>query len=81
MDPIKATIILFAGNFAPMGWAFCEGQLINKQAAEPLFAILGNTYGGDGIKTFALPNLKEAEKQLGGVRYIIAVDGIFPSHN
>jgi microcystin-dependent protein len=51
-------IILFAGNFAPMGWQLCEGQLLAISTNEALFAILGTTYGGDGINTFALPDLR-----------------------
>lgn len=47
---------LFAGNFAPRNWAFCHGQLIAIRQNTALFSILGTTYGGDGINTFALPN-------------------------
>jgi microcystin-dependent protein len=49
---------LFAGNFAPRGWAFCDGSLINIQQNSALFAILGTTYGGNGQTTFALPDLR-----------------------
>ena len=52
-------IRLFAGNYAPQGWALCQGQLLNTQQYQALFAILGTTYGGDGITTFALPDLRE----------------------
>jgi microcystin-dependent protein len=51
-------IILFAGNFAPQGWAFCNGQLIPVQQNQALFSIIGIIYGGDGVKNFALPNLQ-----------------------
>jgi microcystin-dependent protein len=50
-------IRMFAGNFAPVGWALCNGQLMSISQNAALFAILGTTYGGDGISTFGLPNL------------------------
>jgi len=49
---------MFAGNFAPAGWAFCAGQLIAISENEALFALIGTTYGGDGQSTFALPDLR-----------------------
>ncbi|MBK8557198.1 MAG: tail fiber protein [Lewinellaceae bacterium] len=49
---------MFAGNFAPRGWAFCEGQLLSIASNTALFSILGTTYGGDGRTTFALPDLR-----------------------
>jgi microcystin-dependent protein len=51
-------IRLFAGNFAPRGWAFCDGQLLAVSSNAALFSILGTTYGGDGRTTFALPDLR-----------------------
>jgi microcystin-dependent protein len=51
-------IILFAGNFAPQGWAFCDGQLLPIAQYDALFTLLGTTYGGDGQETFALPDLR-----------------------
>ena len=51
-------IMLFGGSFAPAGWAFCNGQLIAISQNTALFALLGTTYGGDGVTTFALPNLQ-----------------------
>jgi microcystin-dependent protein len=81
VEPFIAEITIFAGNFAPRNWAFCEGQLIPISQNQTLFALLGDTYGGDGRTTFALPNLKDAEKSLNGARYIIALQGIFPSRN
>jgi len=51
-------IRMFGGNFAPAGWAFCNGQLIAISQNEALFALVGTIYGGDGISTFALPNLQ-----------------------
>lgn len=58
MNPFIGQIMLFAGNFAPRGWAFCEGQLLQINQYSALFSILGTTYGGDGRTTFALPDLK-----------------------
>ena len=49
---------MFAGNFAPAGWMFCEGQLLPISENEVLFTLIGTTYGGDGQSTFALPDLR-----------------------
>lgn len=57
-DPLLGSVSLFAGNFAPRGWALCEGQLLSIAANNALFSILGTTYGGDGIANFALPDLR-----------------------
>jgi microcystin-dependent protein len=51
-------ITMFAGNFAPAGWAFCQGQILPISSYDALFSILGTTYGGDGRTTFALPDLR-----------------------
>lgn len=58
MDEYIGIVKLFAGNFAPRGWLFCDGSLLRISSNSALFSILGTTYGGDGITTFALPNLK-----------------------
>jgi microcystin-dependent protein len=58
MEPFIAEIKLFAGNFAPVGWAFCEGQILSIQEHVALFSLLGTTYGGDGRTTFGLPDLR-----------------------
>lgn len=58
MDPFLGEIIMFGGNFAPRGWAMCDGQLLPINANQALFSILGTTYGGDGRTTFALPDLR-----------------------
>jgi microcystin-dependent protein len=58
MDPFLGQIMMFAGNFAPRGWAFCDGQLLPISQNTALFSILGTTYGGDGRTTFALPDLR-----------------------
>ena len=58
MPPYVGEIRLFAGNFAPAGWAFCDGQLLPISENETLFQLIGTTYGGDGQNTFALPDLR-----------------------
>ena len=58
MDPIIGQICLFAGNFAPKGWAICDGSLLSIAQNSALFAILGTQYGGNGQTTFALPDLR-----------------------
>jgi len=57
-EPFVGEIRMFGGNFAPVGWAFCDGQLIPISQNDVLFTIIGTTYGGDGQETFALPNLQ-----------------------
>ena len=57
-SPFIGEIILFAGNFAPRNWAFCNGQLLSISQNTALFSILGTTYGGNGQTTFALPDLR-----------------------
>ena len=57
MDEFIGIIKIFGGNFAPVGWALCQGQLLPIQQNTALFSILGTTYGGDGRTTFGLPNL------------------------
>lgn len=57
-EPFIASVILFAGNFAPRGWAFCAGQIFSIQQNAALFSLLGTTYGGNGQTTFALPDLR-----------------------
>ena len=58
MEAFIGSIILFAGNFAPRGWEMCDGRLLSIMENTALFSILGTTYGGDGITTFALPDLR-----------------------
>jgi microcystin-dependent protein len=57
-NPYIGEIRMFAGNFAPAGWAFCSGQLMPISENDTLFNLIGTTYGGDGQETFALPNLQ-----------------------
>ncbi|HVF57343.1 MAG TPA: tail fiber protein [Pyrinomonadaceae bacterium] len=57
-EPFIAQIVMFGGNFAPRGWALCNGQIISIAQQTALFSILGTTYGGNGQTTFALPDLR-----------------------
>jgi microcystin-dependent protein len=57
-QPMMGEIRMFAGNYAPKGWAFCDGQILSISQNTSLYAILGTTYGGNGIVTFALPDLR-----------------------
>ena len=75
MDFYLGGIILFAGNFAPINWMLCEGQLLPISQYTALFSVVGTTYGGDGMKTFALPKLTAP---VTGLNYIIAINGIYP---
>jgi microcystin-dependent protein len=58
MEPLMAEIKMFAGNYAPQGWFFCDGSLLPINQYSALFALLGTTYGGDGVQTFQLPDLR-----------------------
>jgi microcystin-dependent protein len=82
VNPLLGEIRMFAGNFAPKGWALCEGQLLPIREYTALFSIFGTAYGGDGTQTFALPNLKSKAPLHGehGV-FIIALEGVYPSRN
>jgi microcystin-dependent protein len=86
----------FAGNFAPAGWAFCDGQLLQVSANLALFSILGTTYGGDGRTTFGLPDARgraiihegngpglsnRSLGQTGGQETVTLSGGQMPSHN
>jgi microcystin-dependent protein len=57
-QPFIGEIRMFAGNFAPAGWSFCDGQLMPISQNDAMFVLIGTTYGGDGESTFALPNLQ-----------------------
>lgn len=57
-EPFVGEIRMFAGNFAPRGWAFCDGQLLSVSQNDALFSLLGTIYGGDGRTTFGLPDLR-----------------------
>lgn len=74
-QPYVGEIKMFAGNFAPAGWMFCEGQLLPISENETLFQLIGTTYGGDGESTFALPDLRGRIPIHQGNGYILAETG------
>lgn len=74
-DPYIGEIRMFAGNFAPAGWMFCEGQLLPISENEALFNLIGTTYGGDGQSTFALPDLRGRIPIHNGNGFILAETG------
>jgi len=96
MDPYLGEIRLFAGNYAPEGWALCNGQLVSVSEYQALFALIGTTYGGNGQSTFGLPNLKGAvvvgsgtgpnlptyvAGQQGGLNNVTPTVGEIPAHS
>lgn len=74
-QPYVGEIRMFAGNFAPAGWMFCEGQLLPISENETLFQLIGTTYGGDGQSTFALPDLRGRVPIHMGSGFILAETG------
>ena len=74
-QPYVGEIRMFAGNFAPAGWMFCEGQLVPISENETLFQLIGTTYGGDGESTFALPDLRGRVPIHQGNGFILAESG------
>jgi microcystin-dependent protein len=74
-QPYIGEIKMFAGNFAPAGWMFCEGQLLPISENETLFNLIGTTYGGDGESTFALPDLRGRIPIHQGNGYVLAETG------
>jgi microcystin-dependent protein len=95
-EPYIGSIVMFAGNFAPRGWAFCAGQLLSIQQNTALFSILGTTYGGDGRVTFGLPDLRARGPvgtgqgpgltdiqlgQLAGTENVTLLTSNLPAHN
>jgi microcystin-dependent protein len=74
-QPYVGEIRMFAGNFAPAGWMFCEGQLLPISENETLFNLIGTTYGGDGQSTFALPDLRGRLPIHQGNGFILAQTG------
>ena len=94
-SPFVAEIRIFAGNFAPVGWATCDGQLMPIRQNTALFSLLGTMYGGDGKVTFALPNLQGSaplqqgqgpglslynQGQMGGAPAVTLLQSEMPSH-
>ena len=90
-QPYVGEIRMFAGNFAPAGWMFCEGQLLPISEWETLFNLIGTTYGGDGQSTFALPDLRGRVPihfgngftlaESGGVEQVTLTQVQMPQHN
>jgi microcystin-dependent protein len=90
-SPFIGEIRMFGGNFAPVGWAFCNGALIPISENDALFTLIGTTYGGDGETTFALPNLQSripihvgpgfALGQSGGTESVTLTTSQIPSHS
>ena len=74
-QPYVGEVRMFAGNFAPAGWMFCEGQLLPISENETLFQLIGTTYGGDGQSTFALPDLRGRIPIHQGNGFILAETG------
>lgn len=74
-QPYVGEIRMFAGNFAPAGWMFCEGQLLPISENETLFQLIGTTYGGDGQSTFGLPDLRGRLPVHQGPGFILAETG------
>lgn len=74
-QPYIGEIRMFAGNFAPAGWMFCEGQLLSIAENETLFQLIGTTYGGDGQSTFALPDMRSRIPLHQGNGFILAETG------
>jgi microcystin-dependent protein len=74
-QPYVGEIRMFAGNFAPAGWNFCEGQLLPISENETLFQLIGTTYGGDGESTFGLPDLRGRLPIHQGNGFILAETG------
>lgn len=74
-QPYVGEIRMFAGNFAPVGWMFCEGQLLPIAENETLFNLIGTTYGGDGQSTFALPDLRGRIPLHQGNNFVLAETG------
>ncbi|HWD07583.1 MAG TPA: tail fiber protein [Actinomycetota bacterium] len=89
--PYVGEIRMFAGNFAPVGWMLCQGQLLPISDNEVLFNLIGTTYGGDGIDTFALPDLQSRVPvhvgpgfslgQAGGAESVTLTTSQLPAHS
>lgn len=73
--PYLGEIRMFAGTFAPSGWLLCQGQILPIAGNDPLFSLIGTTYGGDGVTTFAMPDLRGRVPVHAGPGYVIAQAG------
>jgi microcystin-dependent protein len=74
-DPYIGEIRMFGGNFAPVGWLLCQGQLLPISQYDALFNLIGTTYGGDGQQNFALPNLQSRVPMHVGSNYVLGQVG------
>ena len=80
-EPYIGEIRAFTYNFQPIGWMLCAGQMLRITDNHMLFSLIGNTYGGDGLTTFALPSIPPLAVLSGnGIEYCIAVVGAYPPH-
>jgi microcystin-dependent protein len=81
-EPLIAQVLKFTGNFAPQGWAFCDGSKMNISNHSALFSLLGTQFGGDGMNTFALPKIADIPNPYDAskppIRYIICLEGQYP---
>ena len=80
MDAYMGSMMLFAGNYAPYNWMECDGQRMMIAQNQALFSILGTTYGGDGLETYMLPDMRKQSLPT-GLRWIICVAGPYPSRS
>lgn len=90
-NPFIGEIRMFGGNFAPAGWAFCDGTLLPIASNDALFALIGTIYGGDGLTTFALPDLRgripvhfgnsHVQGERGGNEQVALTANQIPPHN
>jgi microcystin-dependent protein len=78
MEQYLGQIQLLSFSWAPVGWALCDGTLLQISSNTALFSLVGTSYGGDGTSTFGLPNLQGKEPGP-NMRYCIAVQGVYPS--
>jgi microcystin-dependent protein len=82
MEAFLGMVVALPYNFAPVGWAQCNGQVMQISQNAALFSLIGTTYGGDGTRTFALPKLNGIPAGEGvTVSYYIALQGIFPQRS
>lgn len=83
MEPLLGSLLLVPyNNWAPVGWAICDGTLLPIAQNQALFSLLGTTFGGDGTTNFALPNLTGPTDASGAsLNWIIAMNGVYPSRN
>jgi microcystin-dependent protein len=77
MDEIMGTVKLFAGPYEVRGFMFCDGRRLSISNYTALFSIIGTIYGGDGVATFEIPDLKDKAPE--GMHYMICVEGLYPS--